>query len=204
MLSFVYVDYGFTHDKWTNKIRCPGFRGYHLLSTRPVLESELSPCGWPPPIPPVLLKREQRSYRSVTDPFCEWSIFERDQDISVDHGPQRFSLLYMRSEGVATFWSLYVENNTAPAVIAVIQPGTGFGGNWTDFRNERAVLAKTVLENPAGTPDFLLYGGYGGGGDYDSPCWSQFSKNRGFIRIPENEISPRSSNWALVEVMAAD
>ena len=187
VLSFVYVDYSFTHDKWMNEIRCPGFRGYHLLSTRSVPETELSPCGWPPPIPPALLKEEQSPQRSVTEPFCEWSIFERDQDMGVDHGPQRFSLLYIRFEGVAAYKSLYVENNATPDVIVIIQPGTCSGGNWTDFRDEKAILARTVLGNPAGTPHFLLYGGYGSRGDYNTPCWSQFSKSRGFIRMPENE-----------------
>ncbi len=187
VLSFVYVDYRHTHDKWISEINHRGFRGYMLLATRPVIEAELFTSGWPPPIPCVQLENERRRPPKVDAPFCEWSIFEREPDVGSDHGPQRFSFLYVRSEGVAAFQSLYVENNAIPSVIAVVQPGTGLGGNWTDFRDERAIFFRTVIGNPAGTPDFLLYGGYGVRGDYDSPCWPQYKRSRGFIRIPENE-----------------
>ena len=187
VLSFVYVDYRYTHDEWTNEIKNWGFKGYRLLATRPVIEAELSPDGWPPPIPHLYLRSETRRPVKVKDPFCEWSVFERNVDAGPDHGPQRFNLLYVRAEGVAAFRSLYVENNSGPAVIAVIQPGTGTGGNWTDFRDEKAILARTVLGNPAGTPPFLLYGGYGSRDEYNTPCWLQYRRSRGFIRIPENE-----------------
>ena len=187
VLSFVYIDYFYTHDEWIREIKNRGFKGYRLLATRPVSEAELSPDGWPAPIPHLYLKSETRRPLKVKDLFCEWSAFERSVDAGPDHGPRRFSLLYVRAEGVAAFRSLYVENNSRPAVIAVVQPGNGFGRNWTDFRNEKAILVRTVVRNPAGTPHFLLYGGYGSRGDYNTPCWSQFSRSRGFIRIPENE-----------------
>ena len=156
VLSFVYVDYRHTHGKWIREINRRGFRGYRLLATRSVTKSEFSPNGWSPPIPRVQLKSERRRPPKVDAPFCEWSIFERESDVGSNHGPQRFSLLYVRSEGVGTFRSLYVENNLAPSVTAIIQPGTVSGGNWTDFRNEKAIFVRTVLGNAAGAPGLLM------------------------------------------------
>ena len=48
---------------------------------------------------------------------------ERDDDFGEDHGPERFSLLYVRGEGVATFAGLYAANKVSPKALAIIQPG---------------------------------------------------------------------------------
>jgi hypothetical protein len=71
-------------------------------------------------------------------------------------------LLYIGGEGVATYQALYWSNKTAPKALAIIQPGTGFGLNWTDFREQGAPLNWVVCNNPAGQqPDILYYGGIG-------------------------------------------
>jgi len=77
------------------------------------------------------------------------------------HGPVRFSLLFICSDGVDTFQALYVANRVAPKVVTVIQPGHAFGHNWTDFTDSEKVFARVVLANPAGQPDKVLYGGIG-------------------------------------------
>ena len=97
------------------------------------------------------------------------------------HGPHRFSLLYLCAEGVAAFQALYVANQLAPAAIGIIQPGYGFGGNWTDFTDRDRIFAGIVLDNPAGHPKFLLHGGIGPREFYDQPCWPEYSEQRGFL-----------------------
>ena len=48
---------------------------------------------------------------------------------------------------------------------------TGFGANWTDYRDPKQILARSVLQNPAGTPEYLLDCANMG----DSvACWSQY------------------------------
>jgi hypothetical protein len=46
ILSFVYVDYGHSHDEFVSALETPGFRGYNLIAARSVTESELTPNGW--------------------------------------------------------------------------------------------------------------------------------------------------------------
>ena len=76
---------------------------------------------------------------------------------------------------MASFDALYRGNNVAPAVVAVIQPGTGFGGNYTDLENPHRRFAWLVCENPADPPQFLLFGGWGDGGFYANPCWPNYA-----------------------------
>lgn len=109
-------------------------------------------------------------------PFCEWVILERNAGFHDDHGPGRFSLLFLCVDGVAAFQALYVGNQVAPGTVAIIQPGTEFGGNWTNFADPDGPLAECVLGNPAGRPHFLLRGGAAGRHLYTRPCWPQYAE----------------------------
>ena len=132
--SFVYVDYGLDHDQVWDSINDVGrgFLGYSLLACRDVEKRELvgdyivemnlfSDNGRP---------LKYRNY--IKEPFTIWAVFDRLAGLEEDHGPIRFSLLYICGDGAATFQALYYGIQCAPAVVAVIQSGTGFGGNWTD------------------------------------------------------------------------
>ncbi|MCF8227153.1 MAG: hypothetical protein K9J30_14850 [Bacteroidales bacterium] len=92
------------------------------------------------------------------------------------HGPKRFSLLYLGGEGVASYQALYWTNQMKPKALAIIQPGTGFGLNWTDFRDENRDLGWVVRNNPSGEPDIIYYGGYGSG--YNDFAWNGYSETR--------------------------
>jgi len=177
--SFVYVDYGEERNGLLTALEEPGFLGYRVLCHRPVLEVELIPSWWSPPIPDGRLRRPPPGW--VRPPFCEWVILERNADFLDDHGPERFSLLFLCADGVAAFQALYVGNQVAPGTVAIIQPGTGFGGNWTDFADPEAPLAAAVLGNPTGRPDFLLHGGAGGRHWYTRPCWPQYAERLGIL-----------------------
>jgi len=178
-LSFVYVDYGAERSRLLTALKEPGLLGYQVMCHRPILETELTPRGWSPVIPDRKFPRHLRSW--VRPPFSEWAILERQAGFSDEHGPQRFSLLFICAEGVATFQALYVGNQVAPGTVAIIQPGHGFGGNWTNFSDPDAPLAKAVLGNPAGRPDFLLYGGVGGRHFYTRPCWPPYADQLGIL-----------------------
>jgi hypothetical protein len=106
----------------------------------------------------------------VRPSFAPWAILGRPPE----HGPERFSLLYVAGDGAATFQALYHGNRAAPAVVAVIRPGTGFGGNWTDFREPGRIFARSVLENPAGVPRFLLCEGWEERGSPRRSYWPSY------------------------------
>lgn len=217
IFSFVYVNYGRSRDALNNELRERNFLGYSLMGRRGVSKQELIPNGWTP-VPPRPGDGDPAQYRDwIQEPFCDWLIFERDAGRGKDHGPNRFSLLYLCADGVAAFQALYVRNRLRPLGIAIIQPGHGLGGNWTNFTDEQAPLARAVLGNPAGEPDVLLYGGAGGPDSYTAPCWRKYSEGLGFLgntsigvwrRPPdleqEHQIRPLGQNGKNVLIRSAE
>jgi len=135
---------------------------------------KLTPRGWQPLPPRPGDGDPRRSAAWVRPPFALWAVFVRTPDFGADHGPERFSLLYIGGDGVATFQAPYHGNRAAPVAVAIIQPGTGFGGNWTDFEDPDRVFARSVRENPADVPDLLLFGGFGRPDFYREPCWPDY------------------------------
>ena len=292
ILSFIYVDYRHSQDKFENEILKRGFRGYERVATRSVTEQELTPRGWRPRQPtqyhgerssndwfdhddltiegfkifhhdkekkfrelsqkfrirseelirlsqdlrrlsemlPVMqeqyrfdvepdfqgindrlgsiesefdyqrkeLEHQRQEYKTECknlmgeefwrekEPYCSWSIFQRGEDVPSIHGPPRFSLLYLCADGVAAFQALYYANSASPKAVAVIQPGTAFGGNWTNFEDPSGIFARTVFGNPKGSPQILLNGGYGKRDFYREPCWPSYSELTCFLdKTPE-------------------
>ena len=172
--SFVYADYGVGQAGL--KIEANTFRGYCVLASRPVSERELTPNGWTPRLPSGYVSLNTPP-PSVKMPFAEWIIYERQALFPATHGPERFSLLYIGGDGVATFQALYHSNNATPAVTAVIQPGAGWGGNWTNFDNRDEILAWSVLDAfPDCRPKWLLNGGYYEMKSRQQPCWPEYTK----------------------------
>ena len=307
ILSFIYVDYGRSHDEFENEIIKRGFRGYECVATRSVTEQELTPRGWRPiqpdrdhidydplvypdnsdftieglkifgidrealqkerdtaermeilskdKLPRLQEKMEQESehlaflkreilneklreeeksdfqqdmkwieakiedvrlqiedarqdynesecenleaatrklypmgdWWNEKKPYCSWSIFQLRGDVPAIHGPPRFSLLYLCADGVAAFQALYYANSASPKAVAVIQPGTAFGGNWTDFENPSGIFADTVLGNPQGSPQILLNksAGYSFG---EQCCWPSYTELICFLDISDRGI----------------
>lgn len=171
--SFVCSDCGVTPDDIIKELST--FKGFRPLAYREVEVGELMPSGLVPIAPGVVRLLEQKPNSFYREFFASWAILQRTPDFGPDHGPGRFSLLYVRYEGVTTFESLYRENGMTPGALAIIQPGTGFGGNWTDFTDPHEALAEAVLSNPAGIPSCLVYGGWGNPGSYSQPCWPIYS-----------------------------
>ena len=75
ILSFVYVDYGYTRNELFAELEERGFRGYDLVASRSISERDLAPQGWrPPPLEPH--DGYPTKYRDrIKEPFCEWLLF---------------------------------------------------------------------------------------------------------------------------------
>jgi len=169
--SFIYCDYATGEEALMREL--DSFRGYHLLGNRSLSMEELVPSGWQVILPPTRdLRRYFRAINHFKKPFAHWAVYERAEDFGEDHGPKRFSLIYVGGEGVATYQALYWSNKKTPKALAIIQPGTGFGNNWTDFRSRNGALAWVVFNNTFGTPDTIFYGGYNK--DYDNLNWPEY------------------------------
>jgi hypothetical protein len=176
--SFVYVDYGVTEENLQQEIM-NGFKGYKLSNNQRISQECLVPNGVSYVVSP-----DNNEYRSISDeynpdnnpPFCRWYIFEREEGYSDDHGPKIFSLLYLCSDGAAAFQNLYISNKIKPKVIAIIQPGHGCGGNWTNYFDRKSILARSVFYNEQLVPDFLLTLEDGRSANQENSCWPEFGE----------------------------
>lgn len=124
-----------------------------------------------------------------TETVCSWVVFERKNGFGGNHGPERFSLLYLCADGAAVFQVLFHANKIAPKIITIIQPGHGFGGNYTNFEDPKQILGRSVLSNPAGKPDYLLFGGIEKREFYEQSCWPEYSSFINFLpNVPGGNI----------------
>ncbi len=173
--SFVYCDYATGEQAFENEQA--SFKRYHVFASRRLVQSDLAPHGWNPILPPNLSMAEYIKNQSrLKSPFSTWTIYERDSDKDEEHGPFRFSLLYIGGEGIATYQALYWTQKIAPGALAIIQPGTGFGLNYTNFSDPNSHLAWVINNNPAGIPDYIYYGGNGSG--YANFKWPGYQEQR--------------------------
>lgn len=183
--SFIYVDYGYTQDELQSKLNAPdGFSRYDLLGGRYVSEQELAPQGWTATFPTESDGDPRANIDYIKPPFCYWAVMQRRPIAPESHGPLRFSFIYLCADGIAAFQALYTANHHAPKAVAVIQPGIGFGFNWTDLTNPARIFARSVNSNPSGVPELLLYGGYGERDFYREPCWPDYGK---LVRLRNKE-----------------
>ncbi len=147
--SFVYADYWTELDEMIRQLST--FEGYSPMSFRHVATKELAPRGWFRVIPAIGRGVDQFPNQLIEPTFALWAVLRRKPEIDSRHGPERFSLLYVGGEAVATFRSLYTQNRCKPDVLAIIAPGEA------NFRDEGSELAREVLcRNRAGVPRFLV------------------------------------------------
>ena len=193
--SFVYVDYAVGRKRFLKAL--PAFRGYDIFMLREVRLNELFPSTWKPPtIRPEDGDPEFANHFKMP-PFAVWAVYERSPGVLLEHGPKRFSLLYIGGDGALTYHALYYSHQVTPAVVAVIQPGTGYGCNWTDFEDPQKILARLVRENPAGMPDHFLYGGWEDGESYRDAPWPDF-KTTGLVLHGRLRLFARRTESSLV------
>jgi hypothetical protein len=175
--SFVYVDYSRPKDLLLEELNSDqnGFKGYKMLSWRGVAMDELVPNGWHPEILPGPDENPRQHQSLIEEPYCIWAIMERSADFDEDHGPKRFSLLYLCADGAASYQALYNSNGFVPLILSIIRPGHAFGGNYTDFTNPQGILARSVKANKKGMPEFLLHEGVRTEGEQLKAIWPDYS-----------------------------
>lgn len=159
IFSFIYVDYGVSKEQFLTEINNNGFNGYKIIHSQSIDQKELTPNGWSAYLPPDHNENhspQQYNGDWIKDPFCEWIIFEREDEKDDSHNPKRFSLLYLCADGAATYQAIYLSNDCKPKIIAIIRPGTGFGCNWTDFTDRKKIFARSVFSNTNLLPNYII------------------------------------------------
>lgn len=166
--SFVYVDY--YCDKETVVNNLPRIGGYEPifikdissgeLSSNPRFEVEFKNTDFYGALPHQsvreLIKSTKYGSNKRVVPYCVWSVLQRKSSTNPSHGPERFSLLFIFGEGVATYASIYNSNNLCPLAIIIKSADIGFGRNWTLFEKRGAIFERVVMANPAGIPRYLF------------------------------------------------
>lgn len=182
--SFVYVDYSYGRDRLSAELQQSGFLGYRQLFRRSVSEHELAPNGLAYVVSPTRdeLRRTTEMYNQYAradQAFCEWIVFEREALRGPDHGPERFSLLYLLADGAAAYQALFRANATAPAVLALVQPGHAFGRNATNYFETGGLMHRSVTFSSSAYPKYLLVGHIGDENEEDGrPVWPEY---QGFV-----------------------
>jgi hypothetical protein len=184
--SFIYSDYGVSRESVLSQLNPPSednFLGYEILAYRDLSERELIPNGWHQLSPDFNENQSSNHWRDIFQkPYALWIIFERSSQYFDDHGPKRFSLLYICCDGAAGYQALYNSNQLKPKILFLINHG--FGCNWTDFENPSKILARSVRANSAGLPDFLV--GRRRNIDNEVTCyWSKEYPNLPLIQVDD-------------------
>ncbi len=186
VFSFVYADYGVDRSRLMAELEAHGFRGYHVIHSQSLSAGDLVPDGWNVMLTPERGEGSPDKYKSwIKDPFAEWMIFEKNSDVNSPEKSERFSLLYICADGAAAYQALYLSNNIGPRIIAVIQPGHGFGCNWTDFTNRKNILARSVFHNRKLLPEYMINGGWGEEDFYSEPVWPEYSNRKLSLQLTD-------------------
>lgn len=157
--SFVYCDFNVREEALVCDLKTVS--GYSVLAHRRVSPKEYIPDDFCLELP----GRDMGHYFSTflgkgqAHPFAHWVVFERNPDRDESHGPERFSLLFVGGEGLATFQKLYCYNHIAPKMICFIQCW-GFAGNWTDFTAAENSFHRTILRHKESLPEWLCMGNF--------------------------------------------
>ncbi|MEA3265431.1 MAG: hypothetical protein U9P42_00615 [Candidatus Fermentibacteria bacterium] len=183
--SFIYADYGVSKGEFIRNLigtgeDC-GFKGYQWVRQMDIHRGDLVPRGWQAPLIPNGKWSPLYNERDCI-PFGHWSVWKRKADFPPEHGPDVFSFLFLGGEMSAVYQALYTRNKLKPRVLAIIQPGC-MGGEWESVSSESSFFKRVIQANPAGIPDYLLYGGFGRG-YYEHPCWKEYEGKR-LVQLPE-------------------
>ncbi len=177
IVNFIYCDYFLGENFSAASESMPG---YSVLARRIVTEEELPPGVFNlPDFYSGNKELDDAIERIRGKKLCQWVVYERNSECDEGVGPKRFSILFVYAEGVTVYRCLYITNKKVPRILAIIQSGTGFGGNWTDFRRYDMPLASTLRNNPAGMPDTIFYGGHcekNRCSDYNDLNWAGYEK----------------------------
>jgi hypothetical protein len=163
--SYVYVDYAMSSEELMSHE--DSFRHYRIYASRELKEQELVVPGFDWEEYASILSPEEKChyqeivlgmFRERIRPFARWLVYEREEDAPYGCGPERFSLLYIGGEAVATYAALFLSRRIAPKAVAIVRPGTGFGGNYTNFYDSQKALMK-IINVGIEKPKFLLKDG---------------------------------------------
>ena len=169
--SVVYADPGVKKELFLDQVR--KISGYQIilikeladvdLSQNPNLNIDILPTDFYPPLesPIEIPKAFEEAQKKLTwgyrvSPYIYWVVLQRKSNKDSTHGPERFSLIFIASEGITTYSAIYNSNKLCPKVIVFSGADIGFGHNWTFFEKRGGLFERIVMSNQAGLPKYLF------------------------------------------------
>jgi hypothetical protein len=163
---FVYVDYGLSEAEFKSRLS-PGSGqlplGYETLGMYSVGPEELAPAGWTSHLDESDLRRGSGQEwvthwmrSSGATPYAVLVVFRRTADYGDGHGPERFALLQICADGIATYAALFCQAKQRPPW-ALILHDFGLGGNYDSFAVDG--LMHCIAQRAERRPDIVLFEG---------------------------------------------
>ncbi len=170
--SFIHTDYSIPKDI-VKAAMSSHFEhiGYDLIGIKNISKAELIPKGKQTQYSPIKdFEKERLSNISISDKFygnnlkfyALWSVYELNPQKTniTKRKAKRFSLLHIGGEACSIFDATYINNKINPSSVVIINPGGGYGDNWTKFENPDFRFYQNIKfnaeNNKAKMPSFIL------------------------------------------------
>lgn len=151
---FIYVDYGIRRTNLEATLSRQGFLGYHLLDT-----IELDPKALSPECRPLPLMPQETKYSPLIledeKPYAFMNIYERNADLTADHGAERFAVIFLFADGIQTYDALFGNHNDFCPFVLILQDH-GFGGNYDSFGKDG--LLHKIAQRTKTFPELIILG----------------------------------------------
>jgi hypothetical protein len=152
---FIYSDYMAEKDQITAVLDGDGVGytspvlGYHSLLRIDLKMEDLTSDGWR-----SHLDRPINFRPPSIKPYGFVEILERNADLDDDHGAKRLAILFLGSDGHATYDALFCQNNGVLPPFCLFIQDHGFGGNYSDF-GHGGLMHQIALKTRV-LPDWLI------------------------------------------------
>ncbi|MBR2397048.1 MAG: hypothetical protein IKB00_10650 [Bacteroidaceae bacterium] len=157
--SFIYADYAsfITEEDLIRELS--NVCGYHVVGHRSLRPEEYRCPGWKLDLAETDENNYMEWFGDKSQQWAHWAVFERDNNRNSQHGPKRFSFLFIHQEGLKTFQELYCSRGVAPKMVCWIQCW-GFAGNWFNPTRRDGSFLYTLRKHPECIPEYILCGNH--------------------------------------------
>ena len=153
--SFIHVDYSVPKTvvlKALTEDFIPV--GYEVIGLKVIEHEDLIPFQFIPGKIPRLKSESKRitflnNSKKNLVPFSVWAVYSLNENSTYKKANKikRFSILHIGGEACDAFKFLYVHYKTNPTAIAILNPGEGYGDNWTKFTDTESPFYKLLEVN---------------------------------------------------------
>jgi hypothetical protein len=128
---FLYVDYGVSEQRLDEQLHSEPFAGYHSLGSVNYRQKDIA-SSFTQHVQPTREQLEFMKHFIEGEPFCRMVVLERDRDRGEDFGAERFAVIFLLADGIATYDALFC-NKFYPPPFVVLLHDYGMGGDYASF-----------------------------------------------------------------------